>query len=178
MADEPEGPELAGAVGLPPEVLYAPQRLHVALGAGLLVTLVVGGFWYLAAIGTDSQMMPVSLLLGWATAAAMTRVTNRHGYTFAVYVVALVLTAVLVMLFFIQRLSLNRDPRNDIPVWANPTIVADVLRVGFSAWPMHYLWLAGAVAIAAWVGVRGPGSHHVHLLERFGTRADDSPMTP
>ncbi len=145
----------------------APPRLHGGVLAGAGAALVVGVFWYLALVGTQSQMMPVSLLVGWAVAAIMTRVARRHGFAYALYSVAITLTAVLVMIYFVQRESLNRDPRNHIPAWANPTIVADVFTVGFSVWPVHYVWLAAAAGLSGFVGGRGPHRAHPAFVRLY-----------
>lgn len=147
--------------------LEAPPRLRGGVTAGVAAAVVVGAFWYLAVLGTQSQMMPISLLLGWAVAAAMTRVARRHGFAYALYAVAITGTAVLTMIFFVQRQSLNNDPRNHIPAWANPTIVADVFSVGFSTWPIHYLWLAAAVGLSGFVGVRGPHRQHPTFVRLY-----------
>ena len=157
------GPEVDPDIG--PQV-----HLGAAVAACLAASAVVGGLWYLAVVGTDSQMGPVSLFVGWAAAAALTKVARRHGASLAVYSVAVTATVVLAVLFYVQRRWLNLDPRNHIPAWANPTIVAEVFRVGFSVWPSHNLWLLGAMAVCAWRTVRGPHRPHPHLLELYRGR--------
>lgn len=147
----------------------APPRLRGGVSAALGAAALVGGFWYLAVLGTESQMMPLSLLLGWAVGAVMTRVARRHGFAYSLYAVAITGTAVLTMIFFVQRQSLNNDPRNHIPAWANPTIIADVFSVGFSAWPIHYLWLAAAVGLSGFVGARGPHRQHPMFVRLYHT---------
>ncbi len=154
----------------------SPARGRLGLGAlaACGVAAAVGGFWYLAMVGTQTQMLPVSLLLGWATAATLTRVAGRHGYAVAVYGIAIAMTALLVMLFLVQRHSLNFDPRNHIPVWANPTIVSDVFRVGFSHWPSHYAWLAASLLVTGWRAARGPHQPHPHVIRLYHPHRADA----
>ena len=145
----------------------APPRLRGGFAAAWLIAAVVCAFWYLAVLGTKSQMMPISLLVGWAVGVVITRVARHNGFSYALYAVAITLTAVLTMLFFVQRQSLNNDPRNHIPAWANPTIVADVFTVGFAAWPMHYAWLLGSITLAGYIGARGPHRQHPHFVHLY-----------
>ena len=148
------------------------RRGSVPRAAGMVVGLsaVIIAAWYLAMLGTKSPVMLVAIGLGYGVAFGLTKGLDRHGPGVAAWAVGLTVVALIVALFYVNRWQLNRDPRNHIPAWANPSWVTETLKVGLGAWPTQWIWIAGSLAVAGFIGWRGiEVPHHVaHLQHRDG----------
>jgi hypothetical protein len=142
----------------------APSLLHLATGAlvGFGVAVVVGAGWFLATVGTKSQLIYLAVPLGMAVGYSVNAGSKRGGVGPALVASGLTVVGCAGSFFFISRSSLVRrgyirltgnDP--DIPLRPSTVLVRDVLRVSLHSNVSAYLYLVVAVVAAAYFGFRG-----------------------
>ncbi len=138
------------------------QRPLVAVAYGAAAALLAALGWYLASIGTKSELVYLTIAVGVAV-GYFTNIGARRGSA-VIAGVAVVLTFVgwVIGYYLVSRASLVRrgyvrltgsDP--SIPLAPSYTLVRDVLRVNMRGNIAPYLYLAIALAVAGYLGVRG-----------------------
>ena len=149
-SDEPLGVAPAGA------------RLLVGALYGVLAAIVVAAGWFLASIGTKSQLMYLGVVVGVAVGYFVNVGSRRGSLWTSATAVVITLAACTAGYYFVSRATLIRrgyvrlvggDTR--IPLRPSYRLVRDVLRVSLHGNIAPYLYLLVALAAAAYLGRRG-----------------------
>jgi hypothetical protein len=139
----------------------ARQRPFVALVYGLAAALLAAAGWYLASLGTKSELVYLIVAVGVAVGYFANIGARRGSGLIAAIAVALTLFGAVLGYYFVSRASLIRRgyvrlPDGDaIPVVPTYTLVRDVIRVNLHGNFAPYLYLVAALVVAALLAWRG-----------------------
>ena len=142
----------------------APVAPRPVVGAvyGLLAAAIAAAGWFLASIGTKSQLAYLAVALGIAVGYFVNIGARRASASTSAIAVAITLVGCTAGFYFVSRSSLIRrgyvrlvggDPR--IPVRPSYRLVRDVLRVNLRSNVAPYAYLAVALLAAGYLGRRG-----------------------
>ncbi len=163
-------PTAAGGTRQEPELsgdehqVAAPTVQRAVIGAlyGVVAALVAGFGWFLASVGTKSQLVYLAVAIGVAVGYFVNVGARRGSAITSVVAVLITFVGCTSGFYFVSRSSLIRrgyvslvggDPR--IPLRPSYRLARDVLRVNLRSNVAPYLYLALALAAAAYFGLRG-----------------------
>jgi hypothetical protein len=130
--------------------------LAAALGAGALA----GATWYAVVVAIRSQATYLFIGVSFCIALAAVRGAGRPGADIAVIVVAVVLLALVVCFYYVDRFGILRTAQANnvsLNVPLNPSFgwLKLVLREGFKRTPSQYVYCVIALGSSATYAVRG-----------------------
>jgi ABC-type multidrug transport system permease subunit len=138
------------------------QRALIGALYGVVAAVVVGFGWFLASVGTKSQLVYLAVPIGVAVGYFVNVGARRGSALTSVVAVLVTLVGCTSGFYFVSRSSLIRrgyvnlvghDPR--IPLRPSFRLVRDVLRVNLRSNIAPYLYVALALVAAAYFGLRG-----------------------
>ncbi|MCU1502019.1 MAG: hypothetical protein JWM12_1373 [Ilumatobacteraceae bacterium] len=143
---------------------FAAPRQRVLLGAlyGLVAAALAAFGWFLASVGTKSQLVYLAVAIGVAVGYFVNVGARRGSALTSAVAVVITFVGCVTGFYFVSRSSLVRrgyvrlvgDDRS-IPVRPSYQLVRDVLRVNLRSNVAPYLYLALALVAAAYFGLRG-----------------------
>jgi hypothetical protein len=145
----------------PVVAVVSPRPLLGAL-YGLLAAAIAAAGWFLASIGTKSQLVYLAVALGIAVGYFVNVGARRGSVATSVIAVVITLVGCTAGFYLVSRSSLIRrgyvrliggDQR--IPARPSYRLVRDVLRVNLRSNVAPYIYLALALVAAAYFGRRG-----------------------
>jgi hypothetical protein len=148
----------------------ARQRPFVALAYGAAAALLAAVGWYLASLGTKSELVYLIVAVGVAVGYFTNIGARRGSGLIAAIAVVLTLVGATLGYYLVSRASLIRrgyvrlPDGGAIPVTPSYTLVRDVLRVNLRGNVAPYLYLVIALVVAGLLAWRG--------LDPAGHRAD------
>jgi hypothetical protein len=144
--------------------VLAPVAQRPLLGAlyGVLAAALAASGWFLASIGTKSELVYLAVALGVAVGYFVNIGARRGNAWTSALAVVITFVGCTAGFFFVSRSSLIRrgyvqlvgkDPR--IPLRPSYRLVRDVLRVNLRSNAAPYIYLVVALVAAAYLGLRG-----------------------
>jgi hypothetical protein len=134
----------------------------IATGCGVAAALFAGFTWYTVVTAIRSQATYLCIIVAVAIGFAAVRGAGRGGADIAVITVLVVVCALAVCFYYVDRYGLIRTAENnrvvlDIPL--NPSVgwAKLVLREGFKRTPSQYLYCTIALASSSMYAYRGGG---------------------
>ena len=138
-----------------------PANLLRGAGFGVVAAALVGGGWFLASVGTESQLIYLTVALGIGVGYAVSVGARRGGMLEAFVAAGIAAASGVVWFYFVSRSNLIRhgyirlagdDPQ--IPLRPSWSLVRDVLRASVKSNLSAYLYLVATIAAAAYFGAR------------------------
>jgi hypothetical protein len=148
--------------GDPPATPAAGARVLVGVVYGVLAAGIASVGWFLASIGTKSQLVYLAVALGIAVGYFVNIGARRGSAVTSAVAVVITLAGCTAGFYLVSRSSLirrgyvqlvGRDQR--IPLRPSYRLVRDVLRVNLRGNVAPYIYLVVALVAAAYFGLRG-----------------------
>ncbi|MFT3853565.1 MAG: hypothetical protein QM733_12625 [Ilumatobacteraceae bacterium] len=139
----------------------APQRPLLAVVYGLLAAIVAVVAWWLASLGTKSELVYLAVAVGVAVGYFANIGARRGSATIAAIAVVLTFIGATAGYYLVSRASLIRrgyvrlPGEQPIPAMPSYTLVRDVLRVNLRGNVAPYLYFVVALVVAGLLGWRG-----------------------
>lgn len=137
------------------------SRALVGLACGVGAAAVTVAGWYVASIGTKSELVYLAVAVGVAVGLATNAGARQGSALVAVIAVAVTFVGVVAGYYLVSRASLVRrgfvelPGEGPIPSMPSYTLVRDVLRVNLRGNVAPYLYLCAALVAAGVLGWRG-----------------------
>jgi hypothetical protein len=147
----------------------APQRPLVAVAYGAIAGIVAVLAWWLASMGTKSELVYLAVAVGVAVGYFANVGARRGSGLIAAIAVVLTFIGATAGYYLVSRSSLIRrgyvrlPSEEPIPAMPSYTLVRDVLRVNLRGNAAPYLFLVVAMVVAGLLGRLGldPGGRRV-----------------
>ena len=139
----------------------APRRPLLAVVFGAAAAVVVVAAWYLASLGTKSELVYLTVAVGVAVGYFANVGARRGSPLIALIAVVLTFFGAIAGYYLVSRASLIRrgyvllPDDSAIPSMPSYTLVRDVLRVNLRGNVAPYLYLVVALVVAGLLGWRG-----------------------
>lgn len=134
----------------------------MAVAFGLAAAVLAGFTWYTVVTAIRSQVTYLSIVVAIAIGFAAVRGAGRGGGDIAVITVLIVICALAVCFYYVDRFGLIRTAENNrvmLSIPLNPSFgwARLVLREGFKRTPSQYLYCAIALVSSSAYAFRGGG---------------------